>query len=93
MMNSYGMKARKHWEQWRPMQYSQLENPDNFFSELGEEISQRVAELSQALAGSDRPGEGFLAKVGRLNMARFDAEATVLREMALLEPEPEIEGQ
>jgi hypothetical protein len=92
-MNSYGMKARKHWEQWRPRQYSQLENPDNFFSELGEEISQRVTELSQALAGSDRPGEGFMAKAARLNMARFDAEAAVLRELALLEPEPETEGQ
>jgi hypothetical protein len=56
---------------------------------LGEEIQTRVDELSRAIAGEDPPDEAFLAKVGRLNMARMDAEAEVLRELALLEPEAE----
>ena len=38
-------------------------------------------------AGQDVPGESYLAKVGRLRMARLDAEAQVLRELVLLPPE------
>jgi hypothetical protein len=89
-MNRYGARAKKHWERWLPARYSQLEDPTEYFTRLGEEISDRVAELRDAIAGSDPPGEDFMAKVGRLNMARFDAEGQVLRELALLEPE---EGQ
>jgi hypothetical protein len=92
-INSYGERARKHWQQWLPKRYRQIEDPDSYFSMLGEEISQRINEVSQSIAGSDQPGEGFLAKLGRLNMARFDAESQVLREMALLDPEPEVEDQ
>jgi hypothetical protein len=88
-MNRYGATAKKHWERWLPSRYSQLEDPTEYFSNLGEEISDRVAELSDALAGDDPPGEQYLEKLGRLNMARFNAEAQVLREMALLDPEDE----
>lgn len=87
-MNPYGAKARKHWQKWLPERYSQIQDPETFFTNLGEEIEARVEELSQTLAGSDPPGEGFHQKLGRLNMAHFNAEAEVLREMALLEPEP-----
>lgn len=92
-MNAYGEKARKHWQMWLPKRYSQIQDPDSYFSTLGEEISERIDQLSRAMAGSDQPGEGFLAKLGRLNMARFDAESQVLREMALLDPEPEVADQ
>ena len=50
-----------------------------------------TAQLSLALAGNDPPGEGYLEKIGRLNMARFNAESDLLRTMALLEPEPGVE--
>jgi hypothetical protein len=86
-MNKYGATARKHWERWLPARYSQLEDPTDYFTRLGEEISEQVDQLSYAIAGSDPPGEGYLAKVGRLNMARMNAESQVLREMALLDPE------
>lgn len=90
-MNSYGATAKKHWERWLPERYSQLEDPTGCFTKLGEEILERVTELSLAIAGDDPPGEEYLSKVGRLNMAKFDAEAQVLREMALLDPEEERE--
>jgi hypothetical protein len=90
-MNRYGATAKKHWECWLPARYSQLEDPTEYFTRLGEEISVQVDELSDAIAGSDPPGEGYLAKVGRLNMARMNAESQVLREMALLDPEEEEE--
>ena len=40
------------------------------------------------MAGDDQPGEGYLAKAGRLGEARHRAEQIVLAEMILLEPEP-----
>jgi hypothetical protein len=86
-MNQYGLKAQEHWKRWLPKRYSQLGDPDSYFSNLGEEIQQRIEELSEALAGQDPPNEDFMITLGRLNMARQTAESQVLREMALLEPE------
>ena len=86
-MNQYGTQAKKHWQKYLPMRYSQLNDPDSFFSDLGEQIAERVQSLMEDLAGEDPPGESYLDKLGRLNMARRDAEADVLREMALLDPE------
>lgn len=93
IMNPYGAKARNHWQKWLPKRYSQLEDPESYFSNLGEEIEARVEELSQAIAGSDPPDETYHEKLRRLNMAHFDAEAQALREMALIEPESQAADQ
>lgn len=87
MMNQYGTRAKQHWQKYLPDRFNQLEDPDSFFSDLGEEIAERVQSLADALAGDDPQGESYLDKVGRLNMARRDAESAILREMALLDPE------
>ncbi len=90
-MNEYGTMAQRHWKRWLPTRYSQIPDPDKFFATLGEEIQTRVQELSTALAGNDPPKEEYLEKVGRLNMARLNAEGQALRELALLEPESDAE--
>ena len=53
----------------------------------GVEVEAEIAEVAAALAGNDLPGEGFLAKLGRLNMARLQAEERVLSERVLVTPE------
>jgi len=55
---------------------------------LGQQAEQQIEELAAALAGDDPGGEDYLEKLGRLRMARFTAEAQVLRESVLLPPEP-----
>lgn len=87
-MNRYGRQAHEHWAKWRPNQLSQIPDPDSFFTELGEAAETQIEALQIALAGDDPGGEDYLTKVGRLRMARFDAEGQVLREMVLLPPEP-----
>jgi hypothetical protein len=87
-VNKYGALAQKHWQRWLPKRYAALDNPEAFFTELGEHVSDEIATLSDALAGPDQPGEDFMAKVGRLNMARFNAESDVIRQIVLLTPEP-----
>lgn len=86
-MNKYATQAMRHWETYLPQRYQRLPDPQQFFTEMGEQISAQVRELSLVLAGQDPPGEGYLDKVGRLNMARFQAEERVMREIALHEPE------
>jgi hypothetical protein len=87
-MNQYGAMARAHWARWLPSRYGQISDPDSFFSSLGQEAATRISDLTLQLAGQDQPGEEYLAKVGRLNMARLQAEELVLPELVLLPPEP-----
>jgi hypothetical protein len=89
-MNEYGTMAQRHWQQWLPQRYAAIENPDAFFTELGEEVSGEIADRwaeLKAEAGNP-PGEDFTDRVGRLNALRKQAEETVLAERVLLAPEP-----
>jgi hypothetical protein len=92
-MNQYGALAERHWRQWLPNRCRTIADPHSFFSTLGEEVAQEIEDLSLQLAGDDPPGEDYLAKLGRLNMARLRAEETVLRERVLLPPETEAQDQ
>jgi hypothetical protein len=87
-MNKYGAMARAHWARWLPGRFAAISDPDSFFSALGREAATRISSLALALAGDDPPGEEYLAKAGRLNMARLQAEEAVLPELILLPPEP-----
>jgi hypothetical protein len=89
-MNRYGLMAQKHWARWLPTRYSQIEDPDSFFSDLGTQAAQQIDQLSLQLAGDDQPGEGYLGKAGRLGQARHQAEEIVMADLILLEPEPEM---
>ena len=86
-MNDYGRLAMVHWRRWLPARYAAIQDPEVFFSTLGRQAENQVLDLTEQLEGPDLPGEGYLEKVGRLNMARMQAEELVLREVILLEPE------
>ncbi|MEJ3743141.1 hypothetical protein WEI85_07630 [Actinomycetes bacterium KLBMP 9797] len=87
-MNQYGAQARRHWQTHLPRRYAQIEDPETYFTDLGEQIAQQIQDKARAIAGPDPEQETYLDKVGRLNMARLTAESDVLRETL---PEPEID--
>ncbi len=87
-MNRYGLMAREHWERWLPVRYAAIEDPDSFFSDMGNRVAERIDQLARQIAGDDQPGEGYLGKAGRLGQARQQAEEIVLTETVLLQPEP-----
>ena len=87
-MNYYGEMAQRHWARWLPRQYAAIEDSDSFFSDLGSRVEARIDDLADQLAGDGPPGEGYLARGGRIGQARRQAEEIVLTEMVLLEPEP-----
>lgn len=93
-MNKYGKLAKGHWEQTDPARYHAIADPTTFFSELGEQAETQIQDLAMRLSGDDPPGEEYLQKVGRLNMARLQAEEVVLRELVWIsEPQTEDEEQ
>ena len=92
-MNEYGAMAQRHWQRWLPGRYASIEDPDAYFTELGERAAQEIASLwAEMTAREGNPaGEEYVARVGRLNMMRKQAEEQVLHELVLLPPEPAAE--
>lgn len=92
-MNEYATMAWRHWQTWLPKSFAQIEDPEEFFTRLGEEVETEIADLGLQLAGDDPPGETYMGKLSRLNMAQLQAREKVLAERVLLDPEPEVEDQ
>lgn len=90
-MNEYAVMAQKHWREFRPAAYRAIPEParSSFFSRLGEDAATQITALTAALAGPDQPGEDYLEKVGRLNMAKLQAEEQILAELVLTPGEEE----
>ena len=89
-MNEYGAMARDHNRHWRPASYAEITDPESYFTDLGDRVAQEIADLwaeLRARAGNP-PGEDYLARVGRLNALRKQAEEIVLANLVLLPPEP-----
>lgn len=77
-MNEYGKRARQNWECLAPRALEKLlqAEPD-YFQKLGERAQEEVEILQLSLAGPDLPEETYFQKVGRLNMAKMQAEEVV----------------
>jgi hypothetical protein len=93
-MNEYGAMAHDHFRRWRPASYAEITGPESYFTDLGDRVAREIADLwaeLRARAGNP-PGEGYLARVGRLNALRKQAEEIVLAELVLLPPEPGASG-
>jgi len=92
-MNEYGQMALDHWQRWLPERYSQIEDPNSFFSALWDQVATQIADLTMDLAGEDPPGEQFMQKLGRLNNAAQRAREMVLPQTVLLDPETDEDPQ
>jgi hypothetical protein len=75
-MNRYGAMAQRDWARWLPRQYAMIENPDSFFTDLGNRASDRIAELAGQFAGNPPLREGYLDRVGRLAGKRRRSSCT-----------------
>jgi hypothetical protein len=90
-VNHYGMQAMRHYKEHLPQRYAQIQDPGAFFTSLGNQAASQVTELMMDLAGDDPPGETYLQKTGRINMARLRAEEMVRAELIL--PDPATDSQ
>jgi hypothetical protein len=86
-MNRYGRQLMRQMQQSDPARFASLPDPDQHFTIVGEQLAVEIEQLAQSIAGPDRPGETYLEKVGRLNMARLNAESDLIAEAMIRDPE------
>jgi hypothetical protein len=80
------------WPWFGPPWYEQVEDLDTYLATYWCALHLSATELAELLAGDDPPGEGYLAKVGRLIAARHQAEEIISHEYGPLTPEDEEDG-
>jgi len=94
-MNLWGEEAKEHWELHRPVSYAALTDPDRYFTELGEEASERYIALRDSFLEGINPNDGTTtwAKFpDQVAQADQKAREIVKQEMIFLPPTPEDEA-
>jgi hypothetical protein len=86
-MNNYGAQALRHWRRHLPGQLEQIQDPEAFFSHLGETAAAEIDQIAGALTRAQPPGEGYLEELARLQTARTTAQMQVIRDMILVDPQ------
>ena len=91
-MNTHGQHAMETMKNHDPETYAQIQNPEEYFSTLGQQIQEQIEDVMVGLIKSDTMGRSTLEILGERNMARFRAREIVYQEMiySSLPPEPEI---
>lgn len=79
-MNANGARMRDHYAKHRATELAAISNPEEFFEQLGERISQEIQTMADRIAGPSNPDEGYVERLGRLTEAKATAESEVLRE-------------
>ncbi|ONI88060.1 hypothetical protein ALI22I_20175 [Saccharothrix sp. ALI-22-I] len=79
-MNHYGLQAKEHWQKDRPQEYARLEDPEAYFTQVGEDLEERIDQRRLALEATAPSTSSYLANVAALNTAWQTAESEVLRE-------------
>lgn len=85
-MNKYAILAQEHWKKVAPARYRELENPVEYFTDLGDQV---LAQISAILDQTERkvdPDLPYLEKVGTLNALRRQAEEVVLTDLVYSVP-------
>lgn len=93
-MNRYGSLALRYAQTYLPSQVAQLSDPQQHYSDLGDEVAQEVDRLTEEML----PGVGDRTlsapeRIQETRAARKQAEEQVLAEMVLLPPEPGTESR
>jgi hypothetical protein len=73
----------------RPPWYEQVDDLDTYLATYWCALHLSAAELAELLAGDDPPGEGYLAKAGRLTAARQQAQEIISHKYGPPAPEDE----
>jgi DNA-binding NtrC family response regulator len=91
VMNQYGRRAMKHWQEWLPGKLAELEDAEEFFAAMGEQATEEIDELAAELDAQypDRDQAPEAERVAQLSTARRQAENQVTRDLLLVDPQDE----
>jgi len=91
-VNYHGEQAMRYWRQYLPVTYGRLvEDPEGFFTGLGEQADAEIEDRYLEYAGPDAPGESAEDKQARLTQAMNRATEEVYAE--LVTPSPASQGE
>lgn len=80
-MNRYGKLAMRTWQQGAPRRVAAIEDPTQFFTQLGEQVADQVEQIVLALEADLDPGLAYLDRVGQMNAIRAQAEEVALADL------------
>lgn len=86
-MNHYGKLALEYSRRHRPIAYASIEDRTEFFTRAGEEIQDQVTLRRDEVLGPPRAGENLEEYRLRSYQALSIAEALILADHHLLQPE------
>lgn len=90
-MNQHGAAALAHWSSELPVSFSQIEDPQEFFTAVGEQAQAEIEERYLKYAGEDLPQETAEHKQAQLGQAMRRATEEVYAE--LITPSPQSQGE
>jgi len=85
----YTETVRRYFTEHRPRAMEALGSPqeaEDFFRQLGVQIEEQVQQSEDQIAGSAPVGETYLEHVGRLRMARAQAQEIALADLLYSTP-------
>jgi hypothetical protein len=85
----YTETVRRYYTEHRPLAMEALGNPqetEDFFRQLGALIEEQVQQSEDQIAGPAPVGETYLQHVGRLRMARLQAQEIALADLLYSTP-------
>ncbi|GAB3398016.1 hypothetical protein GCM10027568_34480 [Humibacter soli] len=80
-MNKYGLIAQQHWQRHCPSRYATLDDPEEFFDELGETAATQIEQLQSRLEAQLPADLPYVEHVGQLRSAQLRAEEIVLADL------------
>jgi len=85
----YTETVRRYFTEYRPLATEALGTPqetEDFFRRLGAQIEEQVQQSEDQIAGPAPAGETYLQHVGRLRMARAQAQEIALADLLYSTP-------
>ena len=83
-MNGYGMQAREHWHRYAPSRFAALEDPEEFFTSLGQEVAAQASDLAAILGRTGSSEQTYWQQVARSMSARRLAEEVVMANLVVV---------
>lgn len=90
-MNRYGLHARRRWTEIDPQRVAAIMNPQEFFTDLGDQILQRVTDLTDAILAKEPAKEPVRDREAQIATATQTAEEIVFAELVEVPPPDEDE--
>lgn len=80
-MNKHGQHAMETMKNHDPETFKEIQDPQTYFSNLGEQIGEEIGDVMDSLIQRDTHGRSTLEIIGERNMAKMRARELVYQEM------------